>query len=274
MIYAITIYFIISIIGLTVYLADDFNEDSKKEKIIYSLLLFLFTPICVLYHLAGVPVTKLFNKIEIIQEIRDVVFLSRANRNLKLVKANHRNFLETSIKVARKFWGKKKNTTRRNLLAQLLRQIRFETPYKVQDYSKAEKMYNDYFKLDNAISSFEALRERVNGDDDVWVTCFRRDIPVRGKRYSEYYVNGGGGLEVFKLDREEKSYGFVSDPYINDLGHCISANNITQFLFSTPEEINNKQQKDKKVSDLQKMIKEKEKEVSKLRTKLHNINNG
>ena len=46
-----------------------------------------------------------------------------------------------------------------NLIAGLIKKLRAIAPYQVEDFSGAKKLYEDYFKLPNAIQSIEELND-------------------------------------------------------------------------------------------------------------------
>lgn len=163
---------------------------------------------------------------------------------------------------------KGKNTVLRNLVSIVLKMYREKQPYKVVDYSKTKKLYEDYFLMENHIPSFDWLREKVKKDKDVWVTCFRRAYPVKGKRYSEYHINQRGTPNTFKLDKKERSYGFVAEPFVNDLAHSINSGNLTQFKIATTEEIESEKQRLKHNEEIEYRILKKRNEISELYKKI------
>lgn len=169
------------------------------------------------------------------------------------------------------FRPKKKGCNTRNLIASILKQLRVLFPYKIQDYSEAEKMYKEYFSLENHISSIEFLREKVK-NEEVWVTCFRKEYPIKGKRYCEYYVNGSGGVKTFKLSPIEQTYGFVSDPFVNEFGFSVQEKNLTQFRFATLQEIQTVKDKEKESQKIKIQIEARRKEIENLYTKLNKLN--
>jgi len=189
-------------------------------------------------------------------KIKNLWTLYKWNKDVNKIK-NKDSFLKTY----KHFTPKRKGSNTRNLIASILKQIR---DYKVLGYySEAKSLYDEYWTLDNHIPSFEYIREKVK-ESEIWLTLFRRDYPVKGTRFCEYFINSSGGLKTFKLSSEEKSYGFVSDPFVNEFGNSISEENLTQFKFATKEEVEKEKSRQKKISDVEKLIKIKQKEVQAL----------
>jgi len=195
-------------------------------------------------------------------QIKNFWTLYKWHKDVSKIK-NKSNFLNRY----RHFTPKRKGCSTRNLIASILKQIR---DYKVIDYSQAKEIYDEYWILENHIPSFEYLREKVK-EGEVWVTLFRNEYPVKGSRFCEYFINSSGGLKTFKLSSEEKSYGFVSDPFVNEFGNSISEENLTQFKFATKEEIQKEKSRQKKISDIEKLIKIKQKELSVLHSQKNEI---
>lgn len=120
----------------------------------------------------------------------------------------------------------------------LLKKLRSQNPYGVIDFSKAKKLYADYFKMDNHIDSLNQV-ESLLSSGEVYVTRFRDEIPIKGKRYCEYYINGSYGTfnTVYRINKkvlDSFTLTGLSSTILN-----LSTYNFTQFRYSTEEEIEN-----------------------------------
>jgi hypothetical protein len=146
-----------------------------------------------------------------------------------------------------------------NLIAGLIKKLRAIAPYQVEDFSGAKKLYDDYFKLPNAIQSIEELNDLLT-KGDVYVTRFRDEIPVKGKRYCEYYINGSFGRRngVFKIDKNS---------------YDISESNLTQYVYSTKEEIEKFDKTEELVDEKLKQIDLLNDEIYKLREEINSLYN-
>jgi len=120
----------------------------------------------------------------------------------------------------------------------LLKKLRSQNPYVLIDFSKAKKLYADYFKMDNHIDSLNQV-ESFLSSGEVYVTRFRDEIPIKGKRYCEYYINGSYGTfnTVYRINKkvlDSFTLTGLSSTILN-----LSTYNFTQFRYSTEEEIEN-----------------------------------
>jgi len=121
----------------------------------------------------------------------------------------------------------------RKFITGVIIKLRNMLPYEVIDFSKAKKAYEE-FVAEGGIVNIEDVKL---GD---WVTCIRTgysDIPAKGERYADYYLNGSGMGhigEAYKITRRYKSDDSVSVEG-SDMGFMLG-----QFRLSTKEEIKNK----------------------------------
>lgn len=132
-----------------------------------------------------------------------------------------------------------KNSHKANLIAGLIKKLRAIAPYQVKDFSEAKKLYEDYFKMENHIESISEIKKLTN--QEVFVTRFRNEVPVKGKRFCEYYINGqfGSSQSIFKITSD---CIYVDSIKLNSFlgSYCyLSDDNLTQYRYSTPEEISN-----------------------------------
>ena len=182
---------------------------------------------------------------KITTHIRNLIFLWRENKKQDV----NLNLSIKHLLSGTKHQYKSKNSWVRNQVALLIRKIRKEKPYKIQDYSKAKELYDSREPIDLS-------KVKVGS----YVVKYSEDCPVKGERWCEYYINFSSGTGVFKvraLDkykdlvdyRGESSYRSFNEDWI----HC--------FRFATKEEIEqfkiarkNYKQKKKEIEVLQKQI--------------------
>ena len=201
--------------------------------------------------------------VKIYYYLKDLIFLYRASKDISLVKRNHYEFISAVFNLSRQKRYKRKYI--RGLLYPIIKQLRTVSPYRIQNYRKAELLYKEYFTLENHIPSFEYLKELVK-KEEVWVIGFRAEYPVKGEKFSEYYTNYSGHSKfAFKLSVKLTKYeSLKSDPYVNDFGHTVNEEEITRFKFATKEEIQQSKDRVKALEEIQKEIDSKQKELNKL----------
>lgn len=111
-------------------------------------------------------------------------------------------FIKNSSRIAKLY---RKKSTFRNAIAWHQRDIRKKYPYKVQDYSIAKALYEQYWMIPSAIKSIEELKMRllkaVLSKKRVFIHYFRFEYPVKSEGYERYHINGSGGgkLTTFEL---------------------------------------------------------------------------
>jgi len=146
-------------------------------------------------------------------------------------------------------------------LVTVIKKYRDKFPYIVQGYAEDKKIYDEYFTLKNHIEKYEDLKE---GD---YLYKFRTDNPV--KVGYKYYTNSYGLPSeqpyVVKLG-SKKRYGFTIDSY-----HSVNEENITMYLYATEDQIKEYEKKSAEKIKLEKQIKEKQKEVQKLYSKISRL---
>jgi hypothetical protein len=167
-----------------------------------------------------------------------------------------------------------KHSFESNLIAGLIKKLRAIEPYQVEDFSGAKKLYEDYFKLPNAIQSIEELNDLLT-KGDVYVTRFRDEIPVKGNRFCEYYINGSFGREngVFKIDKVIRNYDSPKLESLSGSYNFISESNFTQYVYSTNEEIEKFEKAEELVNEKLKQIDLLNDEIYKLREEINSLYN-
>lgn len=164
-------------------------------------------------------------------------------------------------------------------LLSIIKQLRKLYPYVVRDYSKAKKMYTDYFKMNNHIESYDKLCDKILFEtDDTYITEFRNKQPIKGDRYADYYIFNkfNNSLNMtFKLkyivgnDIECSYIGlFGIDDIKMELG---STKNFTNYRYATIEEIEKFKLDEKNMNVINKKIVKAKDKLSKLYEEKKNI---
>lgn len=168
------------------------------------------------------------------------IFRERAAYHYALNKINSGNpydFTREHLERSMKFMKSSKryrsaSKAYRNYLAKVYKHLRVLVPVIPQDYSKAKAEYLK-FVAEGGITSIYDVKI---GD---WVTCIRvglSNLPVKGKTYVSYYLNGSSSGPLggaFKIDTIYESTGTVC----GRIGDEHAGFSLGQFRLSTPEEI-------------------------------------
>ena len=188
---------------------------------------------------------------KITTHIRNIVFLWRQRNKTEIPKNAD---VDLFLRVMKNNYTKK-NSWVRNQVALLIRKIRKEKPYKIQDYSKAKELYDSRTPID--------LSKVKLGD---YVYKISREEPVKGKRYCEYYINQCGEEGIYKIHKHENFINreyFSLEKYNGEWNHLttLDEESSRSFRFATKEEIEqfkiarkNYKQKKKEIEALQKQI--------------------
>ncbi len=195
---------------------------------------------------------------------REVFILWRYHRNVSRLINSGPN---SPRQIVERFFRLNKNNedevfgVKRNLAASIMKQLRNLEPYKPSDYSKAKKMYDEYFQMENHIPSYESLVELVKSGKDVYVVKFRTEQPIKGEKFCEYYINrGGSDREVtYKLRDVSESGKYINMEYADgkyaDVWG-ISDGQITDHRFATEDEIMDFKNRGGKLKELNKQLDE------------------
>ena len=177
--------------------------------------------------------------------IRNLIFLWRQRNKTEIPKNAD---AEVILRVTKSTY-KRKNSWVRNQVTLLIRKIRKEKPYKIQDYSKAKELYDSREPIDLS-------KVKVGS----YVVKYSEDCPVKGKRWCEYYINFSSGTGVFKVRALDK-YKDLVDYRGESSYRSFNEDWIRCFRFATKEEIEqfkiarkNYKQKKKEIEALQKQI--------------------
>lgn len=145
----------------------------------------------------------------ILTHIRNMYFLWRGYKNKQidlkiLLGKTQRNY-------------KKKNSWIRNKVAQIIKERR---EYKIRDFSIAKNAYEN--------------TNPINIKPGDYITKFSRNEPVKGKRWCEYYINQGGAVGTYLVDKNLRL-----KTYKGETNHMTWFNEDTcrSFRFATEEEI-------------------------------------
>ena len=183
--------------------------------------------------------------------IRNLIFLWRENRKETAVDLK----IDVSELIGRvKHNYKRKNSWVRNQVALLIRKIRKEKPYKIQDYSKAKQFY------ENQPEPIDFSKVSTGS----YVVKFTEGYATKGKRWCEYYVNFSSGTGVFKVGEWNDKWGYFRlENYRGDSGtYSLDMEDDRKvFRFATEDEIEqfkiagkNYKAKRKEIYKLQKQI--------------------
>lgn len=151
------------------------------------------------------------------------------------------------ITVAQTYY-KRKNSWIRNQVAQLVKKVRKDNPYKIQDYSKAKGFYQNQPK---GIDFSKVSTGK-------YVVKYTEYYAIKGKRYCEYYLNFNSGLGVFKVGKWNKEYEhFTLIDCKGRWGICsLEEEYSVMYRFATEKEIEGFEIRHKKYLETKKKIEE------------------
>ena len=182
--------------------------------------------------------------------IRNLIFLWRENKKQDV----NLNLSIKHLLSGTKHQYKIKNSWVRNQVALLIRKIRKEKPYKIQDYSKAKQFY------ENQPEPIDFSKVSTGK----YVVKYTEEYAVKGKRWCEYYINFTSGTGVFKVGEWNDKWGYFRlEDYRGDyVTYSLDMEDDRKvFRFATKEEIEqfktarkNYKQKKKEIEALQKQI--------------------
>lgn len=213
----------------------------------------------------------LFNKL--VTGVKLYINCKRAPENTTHEDA--RRFLRNQNKNLKKKIGFHKIL--RNLSAKLVMNYRSVYPFLPENYEDAKKMYEDYFKMENHIPSYEKLLRNVEIGDEIYVARFRGDVPVKGKRFAEYYINGSYGAgdrypiiyKIHKIGGNDQDWINVENVSGEYGGPSITRDGFTNFRFATQDEIKDFERRKAEIAKIQKGVKKQQDKVSELWEKIN-----
>jgi hypothetical protein len=168
-----------------------------------------------------------------------------------------------------------KEDVRRNLFASLIKKLRAEHPFQPENYTKAKELYDAYFKMEGHIPSFEHILNEVKSGKEVFVTRFREEVPVKGKRFAEYHINGSysNSTSVYQLMKpsESETYINMNDPEGFANTSAISVDFFTNFRYSTKEEIEKFKYASVEIKNIRNEIDKKQEEITELWKKVSDL---
>ena len=184
--------------------------------------------------------------------IRNLIFLWRQRNKTGIPKNAD---AEVILRVTKNTY-KRKNSWVRNQVALLIRKIRKEKPYKIQDYSKAKKFY------ENQPEPIDFSKVSTGK----YVVKHTEEYAVKGKRWCEYYINFTSVLGVFKVGEWNDRYeSFRLEDYKDGYGYCsLDIEDSIMFRFATKEEIQEFKNRRKEYKQKKKEIEALQKQISKL----------
>lgn len=193
---------------------------------------------------------------KITTRIKNFIFLWRENRKVTVNKDLN---IENMLRVTKSSY-KTKDCIIRNLVASVIRKVRKEKPYVIQDYSKAKKLYDSITPIN--LSKVKA------GD---FVFKFSREEPVKGDRWCEYYINEGGSVGIYKVHKKQEAKVYDGDYFSLELYNgewnhfsVLKEGSSRSFRFATKEEIKEFKNRQKQYEQKKELIAKKQEEISKL----------
>jgi hypothetical protein len=210
------------------------------------------------------------------KKIKDTISLYRFQNNINLlddpklaaslIQENPHNFY---------YFKLPKEDVRRNLFASLIKKLRAEHPFQPENYTKAKELYDAYFKMEGHIPSFEHILNEVKSGKEVFVTRFREEVPVKGKRFAEYHINGSysNSTSVYQLMKpsESETYINMNDPEGFANTSAISVDFFTNFRYSTKEEIEKFKYASVEIKNIRNEIDKKQEEITELWKKVSDL---
>lgn len=185
----------------------------------------------------------------LITHIKNIIFLLKNKPSDKIN-------LDRLVKAVKRYYTKKDSWVR-NRTALLIKKIRKEKPYKIIDYSEAKNKYDSITPIDMSLIK-----------EGSYVVKFSREEPVRGERYCEYFINQGGTVGVYKVEKWNTTYNYWSVVNYkgdnNTFGNAINNKSIRSFRFATQEEI-------EEFISREKEYKKKKKQIKKLQDKINEL---
>ena len=191
---------------------------------------------------------------KITTHIRNLIFLWRENKKQDV----NLNLSIKHLLSGTKHQYKRKNSWVRNQVTLLIRKIRKEKPYEIQDYSKAKELYDSRTPIDLS-------KVKVGS----YVYKISREVPVKGKRWCEYHINESGTEGIYKVHKKDnylKHEYFSLENYDGNWNHFTTLNEETSrsFRFATKEEIQEFKNRRKEYKQKKKEIDTLQKQISKL----------
>ena len=184
--------------------------------------------------------------------IRNLIFLWRENKKQDV----NLNLSIKHLLSGTKHQYKIKNSWIRNQVALLIRKIRKEKPYKIQDYSKAKEFY------ENQPEPIDFSKVSTGK----YVVKFTEEYAVKGKRWCEYYINFTSGLDIFEVGKwNEKYESFALVDSKDRWGiYSLDREDDIMFRFATKEEIKDFKNRQKEYKQKKKEIEALQKQINKL----------
>lgn len=158
---------------------------------------------------------------------------------------------------------KGKSKIRRNLLAAIIKKSKTEYPFIPEDYSKAKKLYDEYYQMDYHIENISEIAEKMD-DGDVFVTKFSHKYATKGERCAAYHIGRHGnpedGMQTFKCVKKglygnNKELKWIDLAFPDGISCMVGmSDNHTSYLYATQVEIDGFLRKEGKIKDLKKKI--------------------
>ena len=179
-----------------------------------------------------------------------MTFLERLSNYLYLLKLKNtkleffdeikaKNWIRNALQVAKNY---KKRSWTRNELVKHIKQIRSQFPYRVESYTEAKTLYEQYYEMKGYVD-YDKLIERLKKGAVIYLTKFIDRYPIKGERYSEYSINVsvgdnqiGKAVKLYYDDKRDKIMCLYSNRLNSEFFYC-NKDYIKQYRFALKKEI-------------------------------------
>ena len=179
-----------------------------------------------------------------------MTFLERLSNYLYLLKLKNtkleffdeikaKNWIRNALQVAKNY---KKRSWTRNELVKHIKQIRSQFPYRVESYTEAKTLYEQYYEMKGYVD-YDKLIERLKKGAVIYLTKFTDKIPVKGKRYCEYFIDLrigsseiGKAVKLYYDDKKDRIMFLHSNKLNSEPFYC-NKDYIKQYRFAFKKEI-------------------------------------
>lgn len=171
---------------------------------------------------------------------------------------------------------------KRNLVAGIIKKSRMIHPFNPnEDYTNAKVLYDMVIKMEDNIKSFDDIVECI-GIGDTYVTRIMDNIPFKGERFSEYYIQQyyNSKLLTYKCvelnHRYNDKVGRIESislqlPNGNSNINTLERDLQLGYRFASVEEIQDFKDKELKINELNKELETLQEKKTKLYSEIENL---